>query len=126
MLLLAFLVPRASAEAPIRPLEPRNFSKVELIAYAEKEAVKADLSPTEVVSVIDCETSGTWNPEIQSDAYNKKDGGRELSFGLAQIHLPAHPEITKEQATDPLWAIDYLVRQVAQGRGNMWTCYHEK
>ena len=50
-------------------------------------------------------------------------GQREQSFGLVQIHLPAHRTITKEQALDPEFAIDFLAKNLAQGRGTMWSCY---
>lgn len=34
----------------------------------------------------------------------------EQSFGLAQIHLPSHPHITKEQAMDAYFAIDFAIK----------------
>lgn len=49
-------------------------------------------------------------------------GDREQSFGLAQIHLPAHTHVSKEQATNPFYAADFLARNLAVGRGGMWTC----
>ena len=53
------------------------------------------------------------------------DGGN--SYGVAQIHLPSHQNkdewITKEQALDPKWAIDWTARQFSMKRQNMWTCY---
>jgi hypothetical protein len=54
-----------------------------------------------------------------------KVGDREQSFGLVQIHLPAHPSISKEQATDPEFAAEFLVKNLSQGKGSMWTCYNK-
>ena len=79
--------------------------------------------------IITCESN--WNTTLQSrHRYTKdrpregvKKGERELSFGLVQIHLPAHPNITKEQATDPEFAIDFLAKNIAKGKASMWTCY---
>jgi len=71
--------------------------------------------------IISCETAGTYNPKIQSGHY--KNGIREDSWGLAQIHLPAHPTITKEMAKDPNFAIDFLAKNLANNKQEMWTCY---
>lgn len=50
-------------------------------------------------------------------------GDQGKSFGIFQIHLPAHPAISKEQALDPWWAANWSAQQFAAGRANMWTCY---
>lgn len=77
--------------------------------------------------IISCESG--WNPNIQSNhRYTTNapagyvSGQREESYGLVQIHLPAHPHITKEQALDPEFALDFLARNLAVGRENMWSC----
>lgn len=80
--------------------------------------------------VIKCEDGGL-DPAAQSwvrytkdhPAWGVKAGDRELSFGLAQIHLPAHPNITIQQATDPDFALRFMASKIAQGRGSMWSCY---
>lgn len=66
-----------------------------------------------IEKVIFCESS--WNPEILGD------GG--TSYGLVQIHLPAHPNISKEQALDPIFAINFIVDEFLNGNQNKWTCY---
>lgn len=50
-------------------------------------------------------------------------GEREKSFGLAMIHLPDHPDISYDQATNPEFAIDWMASEFAAGRQNQWTCY---
>lgn len=37
-----------------------------------------------------------------------KNGIREPSYGIAQIHQPSHPTITREQALDPEFAIKFM------------------
>lgn len=65
-----------------------------------------------------------FDPRVQSHMQNAKDpGGREDSWGLCQIHLPDHPDITKEQAQDPNWCLPWMANQIAQGKGHEWTCY---
>lgn len=50
-------------------------------------------------------------------------GDHGTSFGVAQIHLPAHPDITKAQALDPLFAINYAAEQFSEGREHLWSCF---
>ena len=81
-------------------------------------------------TVVNCESQ--YVTDIQSKHRYKKDrphegvvrGQREQSFGLVQIHLPAHPNVKMEQAVDPEFAIDFLAKNLAQGRGAMWSCYN--
>jgi len=42
---------------------------------------------------------------IQS--YIVKNGIREESFGIAQINLPSHPDVSREQALDPDFSIKW-------------------
>lgn len=81
--------------------------------------------------VVDCESQ--YSPSIQSKhVYTEtnvprgyKVGDREQSFGLVQIHLPAHAHVSYAQATDPEFAVEFLARNLAVGNGWMWTCYKE-
>lgn len=83
-------------------------------------------------AVVKCETAGTYDPSIPSGhVYHAgnvprgyKVGDKEDSHGLVQIHLPAHRHVTYEQATNPEFAADFLARNLAVGRGSMWTCYN--
>jgi len=73
---------------------------------------KYGVDPKVVDAVVFCESS-----------YNETalgDGGK--SRGLAQIHKDYHPEITDEEAYDPEYAIDFLARNIKEGRGYLWTC----
>lgn len=54
-----------------------------------------------------------------------KPGDREQSFGLVQIHLPAHPSISKDQALDPEFAVDFLAKSIKEGNARMWSCYNQ-
>ena len=58
---------------------------------------------------------------VQSDIiYN---GSREDSWGIAQINLRWHPEVTKEQALDPEFAIDFMAKRIEAGKAVEWTCW---
>jgi len=81
-------------------------------------------------TIVRCETAGTYDPSIASKhrylagnvPRGYSVGDYEQSYGLAQIHLPAHTHVSKEQATNPLYAADFLARNLAVGRASMWTC----
>jgi len=51
-------------------------------------------------------------------------GDREQSYGLAQIHLPSHPEISYEEAINPDYAVKYIASQLSKGKGKQWSCYN--
>jgi soluble lytic murein transglycosylase-like protein len=86
-----------------------------MVAYATKRAVAENVDPRVVLAVINCES--TWNPVAVGD------GGK--SHGLVQIHEGYHPDISREQAQDPRFAIDYLVSEVSEGNGRRWTCFRK-
>ncbi len=52
------------------------------------------------------------------------DTTREQSFGLAQIHLPAH-NVSYEEAIDPEFAIRFMAENFQKGRQSMWMGYSE-
>lgn len=74
--------------------------------------------------LVGCETAWSWDVKIQSKA-RYKNGNREQSFGLAQIHAPAHPNISYEQMTDPDFALDFIGKNWKK-RADMWVNCVEK
>lgn len=78
-----------------------------------------NISAEQVTEVIRCESQ--FNPTTQSFAY--KDGVRENSWGLVQINLDANPQVTKEEATNPDWALPWMLQAWKAGHQNRWTCY---
>lgn len=52
-----------------------------------------------------------------------KLSGYEQSYGIAQIHLPDHPSVTKEEATDPEFAVEFMAMNFAKGKQKMWMGY---
>lgn len=81
--------------------------------------------------IISCESE--WNTSVQSKhrytptnvPAGYKVGDREQSFGLVQIHLPAHPHVSYNQAVDPEFSIEFLARNIAAGKASMWSCYNQ-
>lgn len=81
------------------------------------------VSSSTMLAVVTCETAGNLgSTTIQSFAMDRH-GNRENSWGLSQIDLDYHPDITKEQAQNPIFALTYLADNLSKGNGDMWTCF---
>lgn len=98
----------ATTTAAVVPPKPLTLQE-----KSDMYATKYNVKPSLMRSVVQCES--TFNPDAVGDGGN--------SFGLVQINLPSHPTITKEQAHDPDFALDFLAKNLAAGKGKLWTCY---
>lgn len=102
----------ASYAPAVEPkIAPRTCETVQecIMYYSEKYNVSASL----MAKVIYCESSN--NPNAVGD--------NGTSFGLSQIHLPAHPHVTREQALDMHFAIEFMAKAFANDDEWMWSCY---
>lgn len=99
------VTPKPLTVAPVQTMSVQE--KIDM--YAKRYEVNAQL----MRAVVKCESS--FNPDAVGD--------NGTSFGLVQIHQPSHPTITKEQAHDPDFALNFLAKNLAAGKGKMWTCY---
>lgn len=52
-------------------------------------------------------------------------GDHGNSYGVWQINLPSHPNISKEQALDPWWSTEWAAQQFAANKQRMWTCWRK-
>lgn len=84
-----------------------------LSSVIQLKAEKYGVSTTIMHAVVNCE-SGYQQFAVGDDG---------TSFGLVQIHQPAHPQITKEQAFDVNFSLDFLASNLSKGKGNLWSCY---
>lgn len=87
--------------------------------YIELKAMEKGVDPKLALRIAKCES----NFVPQQSKHIRKDGTREKSFGVWQIHLPAHPEITKQQAMDVEWSTDWALNQMKKGNAKIWSCY---
>lgn len=78
-----------------------------------QKSLKYNVSEAVINTVVRCESS--FNPSAVGD--------NGTSFGLVQIHQPSHPNITKQQAFDPDFALEFLASELSKGNGRIWTCY---
>nr|AKH47984.1 hypothetical protein [uncultured marine virus] len=108
------LIPGETAEPPstIEVVQVDELSVEELITFnAQHYGVSEEVMHT----VINCESG--YNPDAVGD------GGQ--SFGLVQIHNPSHPNIEIEKSLDSAFAVDFLARNLSEGRGYLWTCWRK-
>lgn len=104
-------------------------SRAEIIAKIHLYSDKYNVPFERVYNTIACETGKTFDTKIQSRVkYNFSapnrgivEGTQEMSFGLAQIHLPDHPKISYEQATDVDFAINFMAESYSKGK-DLWYC----
>lgn len=97
--------------APQSTKLPRN----ELELLIEKYAQIYSISPLLMKEIIKCESSFNVNAKNITE--------REESYGLVQINLLAHTNISIEQATNPDFAIEFLAKNFNKA-DRMWvTCY---
>lgn len=87
-----------------------------LKTYATTKAVEANINVDGFLATIQCES--------KFDPLAVGDGG--TSYGIVQLHLPAHPDISKEMALDPFFSLAWAAEQFAQGRAWMWTCWKKR
>ena len=80
----------------------------EIETQAHTYGVNADI----MHKVIKCESN--YNPNALGD------GGK--SRGLVQIHSGYHA-VSDEDAYNPQYAIEFLAKHLAQGKGNLWSCF---
>lgn len=122
MLLVAFFLlpfaPNTTVEAELPP--PVTHQSVqELVTYFSKQY---KVSPVVMTRVMKCENP-EGNPKLQSRIINKK-GVREKSYGLVQIHLPSHPEVSYAQATNAEFSVEFLAKGL-KNNPRQWSCYRK-
>lgn len=96
-----------------------------MVAYATLVAEDNHLPASLFVRTFECEipkrSDGSWDVTGQSNEY--LHGVREDSWGGWQIHLPDHPDISKQEAQDFEWATNWAAEEWVAGRAHEWTCY---
>lgn len=102
----------ATEQAFISSQDKEKDQNVHNIVSIASQAYNVNLELME--GIIKCESS--FNPGAIGDYGH--------SFGLVQIFLPAHPDISKEEALNPFFSAFYLAQQISLGHASMWSCYN--
>lgn len=79
----------------------------------QKFADQYHVSAQQMLSTMKCESS------LDPDAI----GDHGTSYGIAQIHLPAHPDITVEEAEDVQFSSEFMAKEFSLGHASIWSCY---
>ena len=103
---MAYQKPRSEA------IEPKVVQPLTLKQIATEDAVKYKLDVAAFLATIQCESQ--FRPYAVSPT---------ADFGISQIHLAAHPDITKTEAFNPTWALNWAAKQWSVGRANEWSCF---
>lgn len=90
-------------------------------ALIEASAAKYGVNAVQLRNTLWCESQYKIGQSEYPDASGPN--GREDSWGVAQIHLPDHPDVSREQAQDITFAVDWAAKEFAAGRATQWTCY---
>ena len=106
---------------PVRAKSAPNSTQSLKAISPRKEAIVAKIR--QISQELDYKTPIVAIAIVESESrYNSQAvGDHGTSFGLAQIHLPAHPNVTKEQALDEDFAINFLIINLLKGRCRLWT-----
>ena len=102
----------ARADAPTVPPKT-SWTIGEVRDLADYYASQYGVSHETMRTVISAESQFQWD----------LSGDHGTSFGACQIHLPAHPDITKEQALNPDFCLDWTAKNISAGNGRMWTAF---
>ncbi len=98
----------------IQPVDINSLSKKDIEQIIVETALLNEIDSEKFLAVAKCESS--LRPAVIGD-----DG---WSIGLFQIHLPSHPDVTKERALNPIWATNWSAEKFKKNP-NIWTCYRK-
>jgi hypothetical protein len=85
------------------------FVRLKIKAYADFY----DVSEDTMNSIIKAESA--YNPKARNTT------SKEDSVGIAQINLKAHKSVTKEQAEDVDFSLEFLAKNLANNNCRIWT-----
>jgi hypothetical protein len=103
---------RQEPQGELFPLAPDRTGIPGLIAAASR---KYGVDYDELYDTLWCESR--FDPEAVGD--------QGTSFGVAQIHLLAHPEVRRDDALNSAWAIDWAAQKFATGKERLWACWRD-
>ena len=112
-LILVYAITKTSiAEAPMPPVPIKQPTVEDLVS---KYALQYNVSASRMLATMKCE-SGLNNLAI---------GDHGNSYGIAQIFLKAHPEVTIAEAQDPAFASEFMAKEFSKGNARIWTCWRK-
>lgn len=110
-------------EAPTSPVEATLGCEALIVPTAQKYGLNAEMTRRLYKTLY----NESWGFTATQSQVPDPTGpnGLEDSWGCAQIHLPSHKTITREQALDDYFAVDFAAKAFANGDMWMWTEYRK-
>lgn len=108
----AFFIPQTAFAATLP--QPARLETVQ--EMATRIAADHHIPEATLTNLVSSESG--WNPEAVGD--------NGCSFGLTQINICAHKNVTKKQALDPNWNLEWAAQQIQDGTEDIYTscnCY---
>ena len=105
-------------EQRLKDLEGTIWSREDIDWYVGLSSEENQVDPELVHALIKCESN--YVQDIRAKAILSY--GLEDSWGLSQIHLPSHPAVTREEAINPQYAIDFMTTHISRGYVGWWMC----
>ena len=90
----------------------------DVIRYLYKRADEAGLDGDAIAHTIYCESM-----YYNTQSSIVRNGVREPSYGIAQIHLPSHTDVTVEEAMNPYFAVDFIINHWNATEKGIWHGY---
>lgn len=103
-------------EATVTPVtvQQQGWTTGSLKTFASSTAIEYGLNVILFMKVITCESH--WNPTAISQTGD---------YGVSQINLHFHPDISQAEAFDPKFSIQWMAQQWLHGNAYYWVCYNE-
>lgn len=92
--------------------QKKHWVKSDIIEMLSYKAIENNIQPKYLIKLAECESSLI--PDIQSNYIQSY--GRELSFGLFQLHVKVHKDISIEQAKDPIFNTQWAINEIKKGK----------
>ena len=107
-------------DSPVTPLYDPVPTQ-EILSLINEKAAEYGVSGEVLYAVIKGE-SGFDPRTVGDDSYVCPLTGKvSPSYGLSQISSCWHPEISREQAMNPIFAVDFTAKHLSQGKCSWWT-----
>ena len=104
-------MPQVASELPSAPSD--------LSAYVSNQAKATGLNP----AILECLAAheSQWDPTKVGDRKNIHGP----SYGLFQINISQHSDVTEAEALDPLFATQWTIKQILAGNIGWWMTWQQ-
>lgn len=95
-----------------------TYTKQQIQDLVDTYATQYNVDGVKMMATIYCESH---YKNVQSDIVS--NGRREDSWGIAQINLYWNSSVSKSQALDPTYSVEWMAIAFSSGEAKKWSCY---